>query len=310
VVNQVKNIAVFLWCGHHNFGDDLFIESYKTLFPECNIKIFTDAPNKTYPTLHFRHINEYDLFILGGGELINADRLFIPPSWSKYIKIPKIILGCGVNAETAQQLSPKVVNELKNFAYIGLRDQTAVNILQQIPAIKNHVDLFYDLAYSLNIKKSLKQPLQNTAVVIPTDRVSNKADLGIQNFNLHENSYSWLKTQLEPFDNATFLPFGIEDNNDYETCRLLSSCSRNPTITPHNFIQKEYVFNTIANASHVITYRLHGMILSHILNTPYTFYPYHWKLNRVHETIKNKSPTEIRNEQQIKIKTIVNVLAH
>ena len=63
------------------------------------------------------------------------------------IKIPKIILGCGVNAISPNELSPNVIQDLEQFSYIGLRDNTSLNILKAIPRLKGKVDLFHDLAF-------------------------------------------------------------------------------------------------------------------------------------------------------------------
>jgi len=304
----MKRVAILNWAGHLNFGDQLFIDGLQSLFKKLEITVFTDAPNKLYPQVDFKQINKHELFVLGGGELINEDRLFIPPTWSNKIKIPKIILGCGVNAKSSAQLSSNVIKELRNFSYIGLRDQSAVDILSNIPEISSKVDLFYDLAYSINIPRIPSEPLPNTAIVIPTDRFSNQADLGILEHNIAETSKSWLKNNLSPFDNAMFLPFGVEDNNDWETCNALSSCAANSTIIPHNMLNTYYVCSLITNASHVFPYRLHGLILSHILGTPYTFYPYHQKLARVHATITTKSPAMIKQTQKDKLEVLLKIV--
>jgi exopolysaccharide biosynthesis predicted pyruvyltransferase EpsI len=302
----MKKVAILNWAGHGNFGDELIIEGLKQLFKNCEVTVFTDSPNKEYPQVNFKQINKHDLFVLGGGELINEDRLFIPPSWSKKIKIPKIILGCGVNVNTPNQLSSKVVDELKNFSYIGLRDRTAVDILNLIPELRQKTDLFYDLTFSLDMKKYniIKNKSKNTAVVIPTDRVTNQADKGIAQYNLAQTSKDWLKIQLSNFENTMFLPFGVEDNDDHKTCESLSVYAKNPTIIPHKFITPDYVFTLITNAQHVFPYRLHGMILAYILGTPYTYYPYHNKLSRVHNTIIEKTPRSIKQTQKDKIEVV------
>ena len=86
-------------------GDSVMLEGLRQLFQGWQINVMSDNDKSTYPKIDFEAVNKCDLFVLGGGELINADHLFfalpqhfhlIPDSWVQKIEIPKIILGlCG-----------------------------------------------------------------------------------------------------------------------------------------------------------------------------------------------------------------------
>ena len=158
--------------GHGNFGDELILEGLRTLFSGWEVKVYTSDLSSAYPFMDFEEVNKCDLFILGGGELISPEHLFLPsaslyrfkyrsvlyrlyshtpfafPPWVHKINIPKVILGCGVNGD---QINSEVKHELEQFSYIGLRDNIAVQILKEHPTLADKVHLFYDLAFAIKM---------------------------------------------------------------------------------------------------------------------------------------------------------------
>ena len=87
----------------------------------------------------------------------------------------------------------------------------------------------------------------------------------------------------------------------------LESCANSHVIAYPSNLEK--VIKLIVEAKKIYPYRLHGMILSHILGAPYEYYPYHHKLKRVHETIKELNPkTIMQTQQEIFRRTLINVL--
>lgn len=277
-------------------GDAFVLEGLKTLFSGCEFKVFSNEETKEYPKLNFDEVNKCDLFILGGGELINRDRLFVYSPWVHNVTIPKIILGCGVNVEKPKQIKREVIRDLEQFSYIGLRDHVACNILSSVPSLKNKVDLFYDTAFAIDISNYKRAPLDYIAV-FPTDRFNRKCDEGIREFKMGEKSGSWLWQQLAPYKNKVFVPLGSEDNNDYFTCEELISFHAPfwKIVVPK---KTSDVLEVIAGANQVVAYRLHALILAFMFGAPYSFYPYHWKLQRVHDTISNISLCQIRIKQR------------
>jgi polysaccharide pyruvyl transferase WcaK-like protein len=291
-------VAVLGWYGHRNFGDELLLEGLKQLFSGWEILVFSDNQKSSFPMIDFNAVNNCDLFVLGGGELINTDRLFIHSPWVHNIKIPKIILGCGVNAEKAKQLKKDVLKDLEQFSYIGLRDGTAESILKSIPKLKDKTHLFYDLVFSVDTNGFSWRNSTNAAVVIPTDRHTNRSDKGIREYNLAKKTQKWLIKKLATYEKAVFLPFGQEDNNDYETSLKLSRCIKKSEILQPNMLTPSKVYRLISESAIVLPYRLHGLVLAYLLGAKYEFYPYHWKLNRVNETITQLPPSIIRQKQK------------
>ena len=320
--DKKRKTAILGWYGHHNIGDETILMGVRNLFQDWKIIPMSSTKTSTVMDVNIKEINKCDLFVLGGGELINSNRVFIHTpyfcgvripclahkfmnrtkinniSWVHKIKIPKVILGCGVNVETVSELKKEVVSELEQFNYIGLRDQASVALLRSISTLKNKVHLFYDLALSLSCNPTIRpQNYKKTAVVIPTDRFT-FSDKGVKQNQVALKSRDWLKQKLVGFDKTVFLPFGREDNNDYVTCQSLSECAKNSEIISPENLNFQTIIDYIANSEMVFTYRLHGMILSFILGKRFEYYPYHWKLKRVYETIKALSPDEIRHKQQ------------
>lgn len=311
----MREVAVLGWYGHKNFGDELMLKGLQNLFHGWKVTVMNGANG----TLDFDSINKCDLFVLGGGELIHDNRLFMPSpsrfkfpslayraythtgfakrSWVHKVKIPKIILGCGVNVEEAQQIASHVVKDLQQFDYIGLRDKTAVHILTQIPSLRETIELFYDLTFALDIE-TLETVKHRTelAIVIPTDRFTT-SDKGVLVTNISVNSRDWLKEKLQDYKETIFLAFGELDNDDYETCKGLSSVASNTLILRTNNLSMKQIFALLSECDIVFPYRLHGLILSFILGKRYDFYTYHRKLQRVHDTIKDSSPKTIRRSQ-------------
>lgn len=170
---MAKTVAILNWAGHGNFGDELILEGLRQLFKGWELFSFSSDSNGCYPQFNFSDVNKCDLFVLGGGELVNKRFLWMPypcslkvgsriyrlyahtpfaqRSWIKLITIPKVILGCGVDVAGPEELDENVVRDLEQFQYIGLRDKVAVEILESFPKLKPKVHLFYDLAFAINM---------------------------------------------------------------------------------------------------------------------------------------------------------------
>jgi len=314
----MKKIAVLGWAGHGNLGDELMLDGLKNLFKGCEFMVMSNDNRGTYPFIDFDAINSCDLCILGGGELIHADHLFMPtpsifkaPSlmyriyartplahlpWTHRIKIPKIIFGCGVNAEGSSQLKLNVIEDLERFDYIGVRDNTSLNILKSFPRLKDKVFLSYDASFGIKIDRSWEAyDKVDRAIIIPTDRFT-VGDEGVLERDIAVKSRDWLNEKLVSYKEKIFIAFGEIDNDDYETCKILSD--KSSTILRSNNLLLQEILVMMGISKIVFPYRLHGLILSFITGTPYDFYPYHWKLQRVNDTIKDKKVEEIQNTQK------------
>ena len=227
----MRKVAVLGWYGHGNFGDELILEGLRTLFRGWQVQVFSNDGWSAYPLIDFDRVNRCDLFVLGGGELINGRWLWMPApcmfkprtrayrlyartpfsrrSWINRVEPKKVILGCGVDAENPMQIGANVVRDLEQFDYIGLRDLAAVKILSGFPTLKPKVHLFHDLAFAVDLEQS-----------------------------------------------------------------------------------------TLSHLARLFPIKLHGLVLAHMAGVPYTFKPYHRKVQRVHETINGLTLEQIRADQR------------
>jgi hypothetical protein len=288
------------------------LQGLRNLFDGWEFMVMSIASEGSYPVFDLAKVNDCDLFVLGGGELIRKDCLGLPtPSklkfknhslayklynrtflahlpWVKRIKIPKAVLGCGVDAETASQLNSNVVEDLSEFDFIGLRDQASVDILSSFPRLTDKVHLTYDLSFANPVKHYVGS--KDYAVVIPTDR---------EGLCTAEKSRKWLQKNLEPYDSVVFVPFGQKDNDDYKTCKqLAANCPTKSVILEPDAVFFERVIALLSGCTAAYPYRLHGFVLSFMVGATCEFYPYHRKLSRVHETVAGYSVERIVEKQR------------
>lgn len=303
-----KTVSILGWLGHSNFGDELILEGFRELFKNWNIQVYSNEPNPFYPVLDFDAVNRGDLFVLGGGELINRDRLFLPGYWSGRIIVPKIILGCGVNADKYNQLSQRTIQELEGYSFIGLRDRTAVELLQEHDVLRKRAGLFYDAAFSVKFEPIRVGVFsERTLVVVPTNRFSDKADKGILKFNIVKDAAKQIKQTEWIYNKIIFLAFGKEDNDDYQICLELAKYFPNKSSVINDFIvNRQQMLEAIAGATYIYSFRLHGYIIAKILGVPCGFYPYHHKLQRVADTLLGCEPSLIRSWQREYLNLILN----
>jgi len=291
-------VAILGWYGHGNLGDEAMLEGLQYLFNKffgpCEFTVFTDYEIATVPRISEK-VNESDLLVLGGGELINRDRLFLNMRrWDHFVTIPKIIVGCGVNAPDYNALQDHVKESLRSFRFLGLRDDQSCMILREDQDLASKVYLSLDPSIILASEYGFSwKPEENKAGIIPTDRQHNRFDEGIQITDIVENTKFELKKQLQEdqIKEVTLFAFGGDDNDDMESCRKLAAYL---TEDFHVSIIKpsttREALKILSVCSKVYSYRLHGMLLAYSMGVPFTCYGYHWKVKRVYNTIIELTP--------------------
>lgn len=286
-----RKVTIIGWYGHQNLGDELMLEGLRQLFKDWHITVMSNTPSADakYPMFNADIANESDLILLGGGELIQRDRLFLEPKWTDSIKetVPKFILGCGINAQKYSQLSASMLRELEKFCFIGLRDRYSLNILNNSPAhnYTNRLNLFYDPAFSIDIGQV--KPIdtgKRLVIIAPTDRINNKYDFGVTQTNFANKFAKQFREKLSFFDRVVFVAFGNEDNNDYLTCQKIAS------VIPNDYeiikgTDTCKVLQYFAGADRVYTARLHGLLLAKLFGKSCSIFSYHWKLDRAVDTL-------------------------
>ena len=283
-------VSILGWYEHGNLGDEAMLEGIQYLtekqFGSCDFTVMNDA------TFTLEKANESDLFILGGGELINRNRLFINyPAWDYGIKPRKIILGCGLNNPDYASLQDHVKRSLRRFEIVSVRDATTYSFLKEDPKLREKVCLSPDPSSVLASKHNItSKPIEGVAAVIPTDRTEakRKADEGILVTGIVERTKAHLKQQLtqDGVRLVLLLAFGGDDNDDYASCRQLADYLKD-TFTVRVVKPKtpKEALELLSACSKVHSYRLHGIVLAYSLGIPFASYGYHRKIKRVHDTL-------------------------
>jgi hypothetical protein len=300
-------ISVLGWYGHGNLGDEAMLEALQYQFTQhfgpCQFRVLTDYATRTVPQFTFEAANDADLFVLGGGELINRQRLFIDPAnWSLKIRIPKIVMACGVNANSLELLQDHVKESLRDFDYIGVRDQVAYSLLCGDSELAGKTHLVLSPSLTLAEKHGIRRnPLATVAAVIPTERCESKRqyDEGILNGQIPEGQ---LRNALagDGFKRVMLMAFGGQDNDDYATCRKLQEYLTGFETSICKPATAKEALQILSECGKAYTYRLHGMLLAHSLGIPYVAFGYHRKIQRNHDTIIRLSRSQaLRNIHEV-----------
>lgn len=216
------------------------------------------------------------------------------------LKLLFTVVEVGVNVAKSKDLKKQVIRELEQFSYIGVRDFTAYKLLSCFGSLKNRLDLFYDLAFSLPVTETWRGR-GCYSVVFPTDRTTRRYDCGIQLFNTAKSSVDWLRG-FNCFGRMVFVPFGGDDNNDLETCRVLCQSVGNGDVIFKPSLSE--VLSLLVDAKLAVAYRLHGYVLAKLLGVPCVVYPYHWKLSRVYESTRFVDVSVIKCKQAFVVNKI------
>lgn len=259
--------------------------------------MYAPDPYASCPLINFQEVNNTNLFVLGGGELIDAKNLYLTYPWAHKIKVPKIVLGCGVNAENPKQIRGCVVRELEQFQYIGVRDLKSLELLQSFHSLKGKVHLFPDLALAIDPTPYAMRVDCDFAVVVPTDRCSGVQDRGVLTVDAAVKSGLWLRRQLRGFKRVCFVPFGREDNDDFATAKTLVNRVCGGYVLTPDCVGVPSVLGLLSQARLVVAYRLHGLVLGYSVGARCIYFPYHRKLHRMFFTLSKFKPCKLRRVQ-------------
>lgn len=285
-------ITVLGWYGHRNLGDEAMLEGIQHLFSEHKFTVLND---KTSIQSIIEKANQSDLFIIGGGELICRNRLFLPvPKWDQTITVPKIIFGCGVNSEP---LEPHIQQSLDTYRFIGLRDnESCKTIPRAYPCLDPSLILAKKYAF-----KSAKQ--ENMAAIIPTERNCRNYDEGIVSTSILEDSIALLRKDIEreQFKDVVLLAFGTEDNDDLETCNRLQRYLPEYNTVILKPQSPQDALDIVRHCRKTYAFRLHGLLFSWMLRVPFKCFGYHRKIKRAYDTLRSFTPeTASRNLEENK----------
>jgi len=285
----MKSATILGYYGHNNLGDAAMLEGIKFLLKKYlginSYQVMTNARGLKIPYFDVSRVNKTDLFVLGGGELINRDRLYLPGfDWLQKIQVPKIIIGCGINDVTKpSEMLPSVMDSLETFVQVNVRDFHSYQLLRSCPSIKNNVYFDFDPSFALGMKYSLNFSHNDSIAIIPTDRTTKKYDPGILHLDIINTSKAILAKMLkeDKAKSIKLIAFGGDDNDDSKNCHQLQYylfehdiCLKTEIFRPKNALE---ALSIIGSCRKVYTYRLHGIIFSYMLKLPCVSFDYHCK---------------------------------
>lgn len=282
--------------GNKNTGDDLFVLTLYS-FLKNNVKFLTSETIEGVPKYCFLPKNKFigfqkllfvylliihRKFISGGGSVFEEKQ-----KWSSFrglaLIINKIIpikmYSIGVSISPNSNQFNYVLDEIKSYRKIYVRDIKSYNLSAKMN-LKN-IEHGVDLAYfkKLDVKVSNKNIL--TIIHCPYESVR-KLDLKNEK-RRDENLLKYIQILLskEKFDEVQLLEFnGHRLDGDF--CKVdyinkkLSKKNFNISVVRYNRDTLQMI-QAISRSKHVISTRLHGAILSHIIGVPFSLVEYHIK---------------------------------
>ncbi len=299
----MKHILYIGWLGFNNLGDEMMWDIFRSLADQhLNPEEYKITPS--LPDVNTKKLNSYDLVVLGGGSLI------IPPTigilFNAIKKNKKIIIwGSGHDGLAKERLEVLIgkkkrsfehlltpsfeevlVTVIENTNYAGVRGPLTLQILQEIGANMNKVEISGD-----------------PGLLLEYDEANDNFD------NLFPYNYMW-----KPGENIVGINWGTSYNNIYgknearvEDClarigkillrqgykifiytvwgedinpstRLYDKIgdSENVKFTPNLYNQYD-LMNIVQKCCFTINFKLHANVISAAANVPFIALAYRFK---------------------------------
>ena len=264
-----KTILVYGWYHHENIGDDLFIEAFKSLFPNYNF-IFVDH-------IKVESLQNIDAVFFGGGSFLGEPLPIKNTAWET-LKSKKIFY-IGVGAETDFHQDHHQLMTLAQL--IAIRSN--VNF-DKVKNINPNTIIIPDLVYSLVVEHS-KYKIKKSVLILPNISV-------VPTWNddhWKHASWEYFKTELAQLldflvkDNHTvnFLPLctNVKLNDEWAAAEIISRMTcrkKNFLLEKRNSLQS--ITELMSQYDVIITQRYHGIVLAELSKVPYISIYHHDKL--------------------------------
>jgi polysaccharide pyruvyl transferase WcaK-like protein len=210
-------ILVYGWYHNKNIGDDLFIDSFKKLFPEFNFT-FTN-----YITVN--QLNSNDAVFFGGGSFLYAD----VNCEDKKLLTTKLIFYVGVGIE--KYIHPTHIELLKIARIICSRSAETIN---DVRSLNSNTILIPDIVFCLK-KTTHSTRVKNSVLVLPNSCVLPKYN------DQHWKYAAWNYFKSEY---AQFLDILIENNYNVH---MFPMCTNSKS---HDHLASAEIINNMKNGSY------------------------------------------------------------
>lgn len=290
--------------GNKNTGDDLFVLTLFSILGK-NIKFLTSEKIEGVPSEFFLLKNRFigyqkilfvflllrhRKFLTGGGSVFEEKQ-----KWSSFrglaLIINKVIpikmYSIGVSLSANRDQLDNVLKEIKAYRKIYVRDLSShdFSVKMSLSNVYHGVDLaYFNKLNNLTIDNNIL-----TIIHCPYESVR-KLDLNNER-RRDENLVNYLINLIknENFKEIQLLEFnGHRTDGDFEKVEYikeaLSFMNLNINIIRYSADPNEMI-KVISRSKFVISTRLHGAILSHIINIPFSLVEYHVKCTDWLDTI-------------------------
>lgn len=263
-------VLVYGWYHQSNIGDELFVDAFRTLFPDFQF-VFVN-------NISVKHLDGVDAVFFGGGSFL-LSRPLISNEALEIIKTkPIFYLGVGVESE----IHPIHVDLMTRARLIAIRSLDQVD---KIRVFNSNTMWIPDLVYALQSKVRLSPKENRSVLVMPNISVVPH----------HLDPY-WRHTSWTHFKSefAQFLDVLVEegysvnflsmchngkDNDDWPAGEIIGHMThRNDYVLDEIPSGIEPVTELLSKYSLIITQRFHGIVLSEMVRTPYIAIHHHDKL--------------------------------
>lgn len=269
-------ILVWGFFGKSNFGDDLFVDAFRYLFPEHNF-IFTDE-------IKLSNLNGVDAVFLGGGSFL-AETLKASPDAFAALQNMKIFY-IGVGCET--NIDPRHKELIKKAQLVAVRTEQNINQIKELTS--NWIvipDLVYSLPYKINSKKQSNSLLYIPNILVVPKWAEPHWKHASWNYFKSEMAQSIDQLNKEGWQ-IDFLPFCINNylNDSLAAAEIINGCTANSVKKiwnkPNSF---QEAIDIISLYDKAISQRFHGIILANIADVPVLTLHHHDKLKYGENTL-------------------------
>lgn len=263
-------VLVYGWYHQSNIGDELFIDAFKTLFPDFEF-LFTNS-------IAAKHLDGIDAVFIGGGSFLLAQPVISKEALEIIKTKPLFYLGVGVESE----IHPTHIDLIKHARLIATR---SIDQVDKIKFFNPNTIWIPDLVYALQSKVKISPKKNRSVLVMPNISV---VPHHLDPYWKHA-SWSHFKSEFAQFldvlvnegysINFLSMCHNGKDNDDWPAGEIIGHMThRNNYILGTVPIGIEPVTELLSKYNLIITQRFHGIVLSEMVRTPYISIHHHDKL--------------------------------
>lgn len=262
-------VLVYGWYHQQNFGDDLFIDSFKEIFPELDFTFTNHITNE--------QLDAHEVVFIGGGSLLNQD-IQVEDFWKLE---SKKIFYIGVGAETNISLFHKALMKVASGIFIRSND------LAKVKEINANSYIINDLVYSLKNKVVFSSKIEKQLLFIPNICVVPKWSNPYWQHTAWNHFKVEMAQTLDSFITNEYkvscFPMCINSqlNDVAAMMEIMNTMKYGHKVKIDSMItDMELVSNRYKNVEFILTQRYHGMILADLMKKPYVSIFHHDKLKQ------------------------------